>query len=141
VITRDQDGKRDIGRVELGNMNFNIKYDKLFSSFEKMMKPYSDLEMTNRSYDYWVQEKSRYVDLYVLNFYEDVDTDWEDDDWILQYQDDPGDEGRYEDLPILRYGEYWIKNTQTIFGNYFESLLKDWFEKTYGYKVKTVEKY
>jgi hypothetical protein len=123
-------------------MNLNIKYDKLFTIFEKMMKPYADLDSATRSYDYWVQEKNRYVDLDVLNFYEDIDEEaWENDEWILQYQDTPGDEGNDEDLPILRYGEYWIKNTQTIFGNYFESLLKDWFEKTYGYKVKTVEKY
>jgi hypothetical protein len=141
VLTRDQDGKRDIGLVELGNMNLNIKYDKLYSIFEKMMKPYSNLDDAIRSYDYWVQEESRYVDLDVLNFYDDIDEDWENDDWTLQYQDRPGDEGRDEDLPILRYGEYWIQSTQSIFGDHFETLLKDWFEKTYNHKVKTIEKY
>jgi hypothetical protein len=141
VIIRDQDGKRDIGLVELGNMNLNIKYDKLYSIFEKMMKPYSNLDDAIRSYDYWVQEEGRYVDLDVLNFYDDIDEDWENDDWTLQYQDRPGDEGRDEDLPILRYGEYWIKNIQSMFGNHFEDLLNDWFEKTYRHKVKTVEKY
>jgi hypothetical protein len=141
VIIRDQDGKQDIGRVELGNMKLNIKYDKLFTIFGKMMEPYSDLESAVRSYDYWVQEKSRYVDLDVLNFYEDPEEDWENDDWTLQYQDTPGDEGIDEDLPILRYGEYWIKNIQSIFGDHFEPLLKEWFEKTYNYNVKTIEKY
>jgi hypothetical protein len=141
VLIRDQDGKRDIGLVELGNMNLNIKYDKLYSIFEKMMKPYSNLDDAIRSYDYWVQEEGRYVDLDVLNFYDDIDEDWENDDWTLQYQNRPGDEGRDEDLPILRYGEYWIQSTQSIFGDHFETLLKDWFEKTYGHKVKTVEKY
>jgi hypothetical protein len=141
VIIRDQDGKQGIGLVELGNMNLNIKYDKLFSIFEKMMVPYSDLEKGTRSYDYWVQEKSRYVDLDVLNFYEDTEEDWENDDWTLQYQDTPGDEGNEEDLPILRYGEYWLKNIQSIFGDHFETLLKEWFEKTYNHKVKTIEKY
>ena len=105
------------------------------------MGPYSDLESAVRSYDYWVQEEGRYVDLDVLNFYEDPEEDWENDDWTLQYQDTPGDEGRDEDLPILRYGEYWIKNIQSIFGDHFESLLKEWFEKTYNYEVKTIEKY
>jgi hypothetical protein len=122
-------------------MDLKIKYDKLYSSFEKMMKPYSDLTSAVRSYDYWVQENNRYVDLDVLNFYEDIEEDWENDDWTLQYQDTPGDKGGDEDLPILRYGEYWIKNIQSIFGGHFEGLLKDWFEKTYNYKVKTVEKY
>ena len=122
-------------------MNVNIKYDKLLSTFEKMMEQYSNLDSEIRSYDYWVQEKGRYVDLDVLNFYEDTDEGWENDDWTLQYQDIPGDEGRDEDLPILRYGENWIQSIQSIFGNHFESLLKDWFEKTYNHKVKTVEKY
>jgi hypothetical protein len=142
VIIRGQDGKQDIGRVELGNMNLNIKYDKLYSIFEKMMKQYSDLELATRSYDYWVQEKSRYVDLDVLNFYEDIDEEaWENDEWILQYQDTPGDEGNDEDLPILRYSEYDFKTLNSIFGDHLNGLLKDWFEKTYNHKVKTVENY
>ena len=142
MIIRDQDGKQDIGRAELGNMNFNIKQDKLSSIFEKMMKPYADLDSAVRSYDYWVQEKSRYVDLDVLNFYGDIDEEeWENDEWILQYQDTPGDEGNEEDLPILRYSEYDFKTLNSIFGDHLNGLLKDWFEKTYNHKVKTVEKY
>ena len=142
MLIQDQDGKRDIGRVELGNMNLNIKYDKLYSIFDKMMKPYADLDSAVRSYDYWVQEKSRYVDLDVLNFYEDIDEEaWENDEWILQYQDTPGDEGNDEDLPILRYSEYDFKTLNSLFGDHLNGLLKDWFEKKYGYKVKTVEKY
>ena len=69
MIIRDQDGKQDIGHVELGNMDVKIKYDKLFTAFEKMMEPYSNLERTQKSYDYWVDEKGRYVDFDVLNFY------------------------------------------------------------------------
>ena len=141
MTIRDQDGKRDIGLVELGNMNLNIKYDKLYSIFDKMMNPYANLDSTIRTYDYWVQEESRYVDLEVLNFYEDIDEGWEDDDWILQYQDRPGDEGNDEDLPILRYSEYYFKTLNTMFGDHLNGLLKDWFEKTYNHKVKTIEKY
>ena len=142
MIIQAQDGKQDIGRVELGNMNLNIKYDKLFTIFEKMMKPYADLDSATRSYDYWVQEKSRYVDLDVLNFYGNIDEEeWENDEWILQYQDTPGDEGNEEDLPILRYSEYDFKTLNSIFGDHLNGLLKDWFEKTYNHKVKTVEKY
>ena len=141
MIIRDQDGKQDIGLVELGNMDVKIKYDKLFSAFEKMMEPYSNLERTQKSYDYWVDEKGRYVDFDVLNFYHDIE-DFEYDDWVMQYQDEPGDEGREEDLPILRYGtEYSFPNIETMFNQYFDELLKDWFEKTYNHKVKTIEKY
>ena len=120
-------------------MDVKIKYDKLFSAFEKMMEPYSNLEHTEKSYDYWVQEKGRYVDFDVLNYYHDIENDFEDDDWVMQYQDEPGDEGREEDLPILRYGKgYSFPAEESMFGKYFEELLKDWFEKVYGYKVKTI---
>ena len=139
MITRDQDGKQDIGRVELGNMDVKIKYDKLYSVFEEMMGEYSNLDHTEKSYDYWVQEKGRYVDSNVLNFYVDIDEDYEDDDWIMQYQDEPGDYVKEEDLPILTYGKgYSFPDEESMFGRYFEKLLKDWFEKVYGYKVKTI---
>ena len=123
-------------------MDVKINYDKLLSTFEKMMKPYSDLEYTEKSYDYWVQEKGDYVDWDVLNFYNDIEEDYEDDDWIMQYQNEPGNEGQPEDLPILRYGDgYSFKSVQSMFSQYFDKLLKDWFEKVYGYNVKTVEKF
>jgi len=123
-------------------MDVKIKYDKLYSIFDKMMKPYANLDSAVKSYDYWVQEKGRYVDLDVLNFYEDIDEEgWENDEWVLQYQDTPGDEGNNEDLPILRYSEYDFKTLNSIFGDHLNGLLKDWFEKTYNHKVKTVEKY
>ncbi len=129
------------GYIELGNMNVNIKYDKLVSAFEKIMKPYSNLNHTEKYYDYWVHEKGGYVDWEVFNFYHDIEEDYEDDDWVMQYQYKPGDEGREEDLPILRYSEYSFYSVQSMFGHHFDELLKDWFEKVYGHKVKTVEKY
>jgi len=139
VIIRGQDGKQDIGLVELGNMDVKIKYDKLFSTFEKMMEQYSNLDYTEKSYDSWVFEKNRYIDLNVINFYHDIEEDYEDDDWVMQYQDEPGDEGRPEDLPTLTYGKgYSFPTEESMFGKYFEQLLKDWFEKVYGHKVKTV---
>jgi hypothetical protein len=121
-------------------MDVKIKYEKLFSTFEKMMKEYSNLDHTEKSYDYWVQEKGDYVDWDVLNFYHNIEEDYEDDDWVMQYQNEPGDEGREEDLPILRYADgYSFKSEQSMFGQYFDELLKDWFEKVYGHNVKTVE--
>jgi hypothetical protein len=120
-------------------MDVKIKYEKLFSTFEKIMKEYSNLDHAEKSYDYWVQEKGDYVDWDVLNFYHNIEGDYENDDWVMQYQNEPGDEGREEDLPILRYGwSYSFHSEQSMFGHYFDELLKDWFEKVYGYKVKTV---
>ena len=139
MIIRGQDGKQDIGLVELGNMDVKIKYEKLFSTFEKMMEEYSHLDYTEKSYDSWVFEKNRYIDLNVINFYHDIEEDYEDDDWVMQYQDEPGDEGRPEDLPTLTYGKgYSFPAEESMFGKYFEQLLKDWFEKVYGHNVKTV---
>ena len=120
-------------------MNVNIKYDKLLSTFEKMMEEYSNLDHTEKSYDYWVQGKMNYVDWDVLNFYHNIEEDYEDDDWVMQYQNEPGDEGREEDLPTLTYGKgYSFPTEEAMFGKYFEELLKDWFEKVYGYNVKTI---
>lgn len=105
------------------------------------MEEYSNLDYTEKSYDYWVQEKGDYVNWDVLNFYHDIEEDYEDDDWVMQYQNEPGDEGRPEDLPILRYGDgYSFKSEQSMFGYHFDELLKDWFEKVYGYNVKTIER-
>ena len=106
------------------------------------MAPYSNLDHTEKSYDYWVQEKGRYVDFDVINFYQDIENDWEDDDWVMQYQNEPGDVGDYGKIPILRYGEHYsFPNIETMFNQYFDNLLKDWFEKTYGFEVKTIEKH
>ncbi len=140
MIILVQDGKQDIGRAELGNMDVKIKYDKLYSIFDKVMQPYSNLDHTEKSYDYWVQEKGGYVDFDVINFYHDIDEDYEYDDWVMQYQNKPGDEVKKEDLPILTYGpNYSFPNVESMFGQYFERLLKDWFEKTYGFEVKTIQ--
>jgi hypothetical protein len=122
-------------------MDVKIKYGKLFSAFEKLMEPYSNLDHSEKSYDYWAQEKGDYVDWDVINFYNDIEEDYEDDDWVMQYQNEPGDEGEEDNLPILRYGEHYsFPNIETMFNQYFDELLKDWFEKIYGYHVKTIEK-
>ena len=105
------------------------------------MEPYSNLGHTEKSYDYWVQEKGRYIDFDVINFYNDIDDDFEDDDWVMQYQNEPGDIGDEDNLPILRYGEHYsFPNIETMFNQYFDDLLKDWFENTYGLEVKTIDK-
>lgn len=120
-------------------MDVKIKYDKLVSSFEKIMKEYTNLDYTEKSYDDWVFDDNKYIDMNVINFYLDIDEDYEDDNWVMQYQDNSLKKGADELLPILRYG-YPFNTPQIMFNQYFDKLLKDWFEKVYGYNVKTIEK-
>ncbi len=121
-------------------MDIKIRDNQLMKAFSGMMKEFSDLEHTGKSYDYWVEEKKRYSDINVENFYKDIDIDYEDDQWILQYQEYPGDIGTPEELPILRYGEWWFRNIITMLGkDTFERLLGEWFAEVYGWPVKTVK--
>ena len=121
-------------------MDIKIRDNQLMRAFSGMMKEFSDLEHTDKSYDYWVEEKKRYSDIYVENFYKDIELDYEDDQWILQYQKTPGDIGEPEELPILRYGDWFFNNIITILGKYnFERLLGEWFTEIYGLPVKTVK--
>lgn len=113
-------------------MEYKITRGQLFNSFKSLMKDYSELEQGEKSYDWWNQEKGRYVDLDVINFYEDIENDWEEDQWILQYQPKKGDIDPDLEVPILRYGEYNFRNIIQIFGeDIFEKLLKEWFNNNY----------
>ena len=113
-------------------MEYKITNKQLFNSFKSLMKEYSELEQADKSYDWWEQEKGGYIDLNVINFYEDVELDWEDDTWILQYQPEKGDVDPDLEVPILRYDEYVLRNTVQIFGKeIFEKLLKEWFNNNY----------
>jgi len=120
-------------------MKYILTESKLQSVFNSMIKEYSDLEKTEKSYDWYNYDKNRYVDFNCINFYEDIEEDWEDDSWILQYQSEHGHIGTKEQLPILRYSPFWpFKNQMEMFGERFETLLKNWFEETYNLPVKTV---
>ena len=72
--------------------------------------------------------------------------DWEDDDWIFQVQYERGVWGKGFELPILRYTEYQengrFMNLKLMFGDRFESLLKEWFNNTYPVEqpIETVTK-
>ncbi len=121
-------------------MNIKIRDNQLMKAFSGMMEEFSDLEHAEKSYDYWIERKQKYSDIYVENFYEDIEFDYEDDQWILQYQKTPGDIGKPEELPILRYGDWRFKNIITILGkDNFERLLSEWFTDIYGLPVKTVK--
>ena len=120
-------------------MDLIIKSKQLSDAFTSMMKGYSDLEHYERSYDYYVHNKGGYVDLDVVNYYKSIDDDYEDDDWILQYQVDPGDHGEKFKLPILRYSEYHFRLLTSMLGeSRFEELLGKWFTETYGWPVNSV---
>ena len=124
-------------------MNYTITDNRLLEAFSNLMNQYSDLEVADKVYDYYVYEKGGYVDFNVMNYYKNIDEDWEDDMWILQVQYEEGDIGVGLELPILRYSEWEFRNITPIFGNYFEPLLKEWFNKTYSpkYPIKTVHSY
>ena len=120
-------------------MDLIIKSKQLSDAFTSMMKGYSDLEHYERSYDYYVHNKGGYVDLDVVNYYKSIDDDYEVDDWILQYQVDPGDHGEKFKLPILRYSEYHFRLLTSMLGeSRFEELLGKWFTETYGWPVNSV---
>jgi hypothetical protein len=127
-------------------MEYKLTNEQLFNSFKSIMREYSELESAEKSYDYYDYEKSNYVDANVVNYYEDLEEDWESDDWIFQVQYDKGDWGHGLELPILRYGEYMesgrFMNIKSLFGDYFDPLLKEWFNNTYPVEtpIKTVTK-
>lgn len=122
-------------------MDIKVNQSQLSSVFNSLMKEYSSLESADKSYDYWVQEKGRYTDIDVVNFYKDVEMDWEDDEWILQYHEYEGDSASKDEVPLLLYGEWEFRNIISILGvEIFEKLLKDWFENTFNLKVKKVDR-
>lgn len=125
-------------------MNYTITDERLMELFSNLMKEYTYLDEAERSYDYYLYDKLRYVDFNVINYYRDIDEDWEDDSWVFQVQYDRGDVGVDFELPILRYAEWAgqgeFSNVKSMFGKHFEPLLKEWFTKTYNPKepIKTV---
>ena len=121
-------------------MDIKLSNNQLKKAFASMMLEYSDLEHAEKSYDYWIQEKPGYSDIYVENYYRDIENDYEDDQWVIQYQERPGDIGRPDEVPILRYGEWEFRNIITMLGkDNFERLLGEWYTEVYGWPVKTVK--
>jgi len=121
-------------------MDIKIGNNQLKKAFASMMMEYRDLEHTGKSYDYWIQEKPGYSDINVENYYKDIDSDYEDDQWVIQYQEEPGDIGTPDEVPILRYSEWEFRNIITMLGKEnFERLLGEWYMDTYGWPVKTVK--
>lgn len=122
-------------------MKFDIKKQQLNNIFDSLMKEYENLDKNIQSYDYWDSLKGRYVDDDVINYYEDINQDYEDDNWIFQYQMKPGDSATKYEVPILRYSSYFFQNIESMVQDHFSDLLKEWFKKKYGYYVNKVQKY
>jgi len=110
--------------------------EKIYNSFKKMMSKYDSLEKVEKPYDFWDSKKMSYVDFTPINFYVDPELDWEDDDWIFQYVlSEPYTGDRTGIYPMLLYSRYGVESLKKMFGPYFESLFKKWFEETYDLKI------
>ena len=113
--------------------------DKIYNSFKNMMGKFSKLDKGERSYDFWVQNKNSYVDYTPINFYNDGEEDWDDDDWVFQYAEaEPYTGNKIGIYPMLQYSEYKLRSIKIIFGPYLDTLLKRWFEETYELPVNKV---
>lgn len=110
--------------------------EKVYNLFKKMMSKYSKLLSNERVYDFWDGKKGSYVDFSPINFYVDPELDWEDDEWIFQYVLSEPYTGDKKDIyPMLLYSRYDIESIKKMFGPYFESFFKKWFEETYDLKI------
>jgi hypothetical protein len=110
--------------------------EKIYNLFKKMMSEYDSLDNVERPYDFWDSKKMSYVDFTPINFYADPELDWESDDWIFQYVLSEPYTGDKKDIyPMLLYSRYEIDSIIKMFGPYFESLFKKWFEETYDLKI------
>jgi hypothetical protein len=107
-----------------------------------MVSDYSKLIETERDYDYYDDDKGKYIDYTPINFYMDEE-DWEDDNFILQYAEKPPYNEPVEgfETPLLIYSGWPFKSIITMFGEKFDDLLAEWFTLTYGYEVKMVKSY
>jgi hypothetical protein len=123
-------------------MKIIITENKLQSIFNGMVSDYSELIETERDYDYYDDDKGKYIDYTPINFYMDEE-DYEDDNFILQYAEKPPYNEPVEgfETPLLIYSEWHFKSLITMFGEKFDGLLDEWFTLTYGYEVKMVKSY
>lgn len=124
-------------------MKVLITEDKLQSLFNSMMSDYSDLKKLTKDYDYYDYVRNIYIGTSSpLNFYNESDNEdwWEDDDWVFQYAERPPYNEPVDGFqtPLLIYSKYYFKSMLEMFGGKFEHLLKNWFESTYGLRVKDV---
>lgn len=117
-------------------MKKRITEDKLQSLFNGMMTEYTDLESSEHDYD---DEFNNYDEFTTLNFYMD-DDDFENDDWLFKYAENPpnGEPVEGYETPVLIYYKDIFKPLIEMFGDKFNNLLINWFELTYDLPVKSV---
>jgi len=105
-------------------------FEKLEKMFDKYMEEYTNLTYNEREYydDDW-----KYYMAY--SFYDDIDEDWEDDEFVFKIFEDEDGNNWY-----LEYYGWKLKGVISLFGlSMFEKLLKPWFEKNYGFKIINVK--
>lgn len=117
-------------------MKIRITEDKLQSLFNGMMTEYTDLESSEYDYE---DEFNNYNVYTTLNFYMD-DEDFEDDNWLFMYAENPrnGEPVEGYETPVLIYYKDIFKPLIEMFGDKFNNLLINWFELTYDLPVKSV---
>jgi hypothetical protein len=123
-------------------MDIKVKNKQLESIFDSMMEEYKFLERAYKDYDYYDQEKNTYVNIGVHNYYKNLEDDWEDDNWILQYLPTSNEYSKEIEIPLLYYSGWFFRNIKDFVGvNNFKGLMKTWFEKNYGLPVNSVNEY
>jgi hypothetical protein len=106
---------------------------KLKNIFEDRMQPFIKLMRGEREY---VDEEYNTYLVYV--YYVDIETDWEDDEFIFLAIPVDDDHTSFK----LEYNKFNLRDVYSLFGkNKFEELLKDWFERNYGLKISSVYSY
>ena len=128
-------------------MDILLKQSQLESSFNKLMKKYENPIIEDFDLSYW-SEFYKYLPEghnVKLFFETDIDALPEENNWYVLY--DPyfthkkvkfiNKEINEEDFPILYLTNYF-KTEESMLGDLFKPLFKQWFEKTFNLPVKTI---
>ena len=119
--------KRVINEDDIG-----IKLKRIFDGF---MNKYTDLIKDEKEYEDF--DYNIYTSLVFFKKNEDGDID--EDDWendVFVFKLIPIDD--YGNDLLLEYDTYFFSSIMGSFGDMFDSLLKEWFEEHYKYKISKV---
>lgn len=117
-------------------MRILIKENKFKSSFNRLMSEYVGMEPIDRWYEYY--DDFKWKEMNSINFYRDVEVDWEEDYWTFQYLKDYEGDNNPKKFPRLICDTYQFGNFKNTFGPFFEDLIKEWFEMNYNLPVTSV---
>ena len=128
-------------------MNIILKQSQLESSFNKLMKKYENPVIEDFDLSYWGEfynylPEGHNVKLF---FESELDASPETNDWYALY--DPyftnkkvnfsNKEINEDDFPVLYLTNYF-RTEESMLGDLFKPLFKEWFEKTFNLPVKTI---